>query len=253
MKHGDYIPSFDNYMDRVQQVLRSCIDHGYALELNAAGIAGWQKKVGPPQSILYEYKRMGRRAHLDRFGFAYAGHRGTRRRRLREECTRRRLYPRYRVPRAQTGADRTEINVEAEITCFLEESRKLTHADTTVRARAKINLTLDVTGRREDGYHTVEMVMAVDRAARYRARYHHSRREKAARHRAELQPAVSADRRAQSGVPCGGAVLQGDRRTTRNLRDSYRKAAFRLRQVWQAARRTRRLYCVRSTHCIQLV
>lgn len=59
MKHGDYIPSFDNYMDRVQQVLRSCIDHGYALELNAAGIAGWQKKVGPPQDILYEYKRMG--------------------------------------------------------------------------------------------------------------------------------------------------------------------------------------------------
>ena len=57
MKHGDYIPSFDNYMDRVQQVLRSCIDHGYALELNAAGIAGWQKKVGPPQDILYEYKR----------------------------------------------------------------------------------------------------------------------------------------------------------------------------------------------------
>ena len=46
-------------MDRVQQVLRSCIDHGYALELNAAGIAGWQKKVGPPQDILYEYKRMG--------------------------------------------------------------------------------------------------------------------------------------------------------------------------------------------------
>ena len=40
-------------------MLRSCIDHGYALELNAAGIAGWQKKVGPPQNILYEYKRMG--------------------------------------------------------------------------------------------------------------------------------------------------------------------------------------------------
>lgn len=98
MKHGDYIPSFDNYMDRVQQVLRSCIDHGYALELNAAGIAGWQKKVGPPQNILYEYKRMGRRAHLDRLGFAHAGHRGARRRRLRGECTRRRLYPRYCVP-----------------------------------------------------------------------------------------------------------------------------------------------------------
>lgn len=59
-------------MDRIQQVLRSCIDHGYALELNAAGIAGWQKKVGPPQDILYEYKRMGGRAHLDRLGFAHA-------------------------------------------------------------------------------------------------------------------------------------------------------------------------------------
>lgn len=59
MKHGDYVPSFDQYMDRVQQVLRACIDHGYALELNAAGLAGWQKKVGPPQNILYEYRRMG--------------------------------------------------------------------------------------------------------------------------------------------------------------------------------------------------
>ena len=40
-----------------------------------------------------------------------------------------------------------------------------------------------------------------------RQRYHHPRREKAARHRAELQPAVSADRRAQSGVPRSRAVL----------------------------------------------
>ena len=59
MQHGEYIPSFDHYMDRVQQVLRSCIDHGYAFELNAAGLRGWQKKVGPPQNILYEYRRMG--------------------------------------------------------------------------------------------------------------------------------------------------------------------------------------------------
>lgn len=36
---------------------------------------------------------------------------------------------------------------------------EITHAETTVQARAKINLTLDVTGRREDGYHTVKMVM----------------------------------------------------------------------------------------------
>lgn len=59
MKHGDYIPSFDAYMDRVEQVLREVICRGYALELNAAGIAGWQRKVGPPQNILYEYKRLG--------------------------------------------------------------------------------------------------------------------------------------------------------------------------------------------------
>lgn len=59
MRHGDYVPSFDQYMDRVERVLRLCIERGYALELNAAGIAGWQKKVGPPQNILYEYKRLG--------------------------------------------------------------------------------------------------------------------------------------------------------------------------------------------------
>ena len=59
MRHGDYVPSFDQYMDRVEQVLRACIARGYALELNAAGLAGWQKKVGPPENILYEYKRLG--------------------------------------------------------------------------------------------------------------------------------------------------------------------------------------------------
>ncbi|MGO5027993.1 4-(cytidine 5'-diphospho)-2-C-methyl-D-erythritol kinase [Candidatus Agathobaculum pullicola] len=36
---------------------------------------------------------------------------------------------------------------------------EITHAETTVQGRAKINLTLDVTGRRDDGYHTVKMVM----------------------------------------------------------------------------------------------
>ncbi|MDO4269868.1 MAG: histidinol-phosphatase HisJ family protein [Eubacteriales bacterium] len=59
MRHGDYVPSFDQYMDRVRQVLRACVERGYALELNAAGVAGWQRKVGPPQNILYEYKRLG--------------------------------------------------------------------------------------------------------------------------------------------------------------------------------------------------
>ena len=42
---------------------------------------------------------------------------------------------------------------------FFGKRQEITHADTTVQARAKINLTLDVTGRREDGYHTVKMVM----------------------------------------------------------------------------------------------
>ena len=59
MRHGDYVPSFDQYMDRVERVLRACIARGYALELNAAGLASWQKKVGPPENILYEYKRLG--------------------------------------------------------------------------------------------------------------------------------------------------------------------------------------------------
>ena len=59
MKHGDYVPSFDQYMDRVETVLREVINRGYAFELNAAGIASWQKTVGPPQNILYEYKRLG--------------------------------------------------------------------------------------------------------------------------------------------------------------------------------------------------
>lgn len=39
------------------------------------------------------------------------------------------------------------------------KKQEITHAETTVHARAKINLTLDVTGQREDGYHTVQMVM----------------------------------------------------------------------------------------------
>ena len=42
---------------------------------------------------------------------------------------------------------------------FFGKKQEITHAETTVCARAKINLTLDVTGRRADGYHTVRMVM----------------------------------------------------------------------------------------------
>ena len=42
---------------------------------------------------------------------------------------------------------------------MLFKKTEITHAETSIEARAKINLTLDVTGRREDGYHTVRMVM----------------------------------------------------------------------------------------------
>ena len=42
---------------------------------------------------------------------------------------------------------------------MLFKKNEITHAETMVEARAKINLTLDVTGRRDDGYHTVCMVM----------------------------------------------------------------------------------------------
>ena len=42
---------------------------------------------------------------------------------------------------------------------MLFRKNEITHAETMVEARAKINLTLDVTGRRDDGYHTVCMVM----------------------------------------------------------------------------------------------
>lgn len=39
------------------------------------------------------------------------------------------------------------------------KKQEISHAETMIEARAKINLTLDVTGRRDDGYHTVKMVM----------------------------------------------------------------------------------------------
>ena len=72
-----------------------------------------------------------------------------------------------------------------------------------IEARAKINLTLDVTGKREDGYHLVEMVMQSVDLHDDSARHGRAWGEKAARHRALVQPAVPADRRAQPRVPRG--------------------------------------------------
>ncbi|MDY5957820.1 MAG: hypothetical protein SPJ24_00030 [Agathobaculum butyriciproducens] len=135
---------------------------------------------------------------------------------------------------------------------LFRRKQEITHADTTVRARAKINLTLDVTGRREDGYHTVEMVM-----------------QSIALHDTVRVTTIHGEKKPRGIVlSCSLPFLPTDER---NL--AYRaaelfymrpahcskparftsKSAFRLRQVWRAARRMRRLFCVRSTHCIQPV
>ena len=62
-----------------------------------------------------------------------------------------------------------------------------------LKARAKINLTLDVTGKREDGYHLLETIMQT--VALYDGN----------------QPAMAADGCAQSGVE-GGKSDAGDLR-----------------------------------------
>ena len=133
---------------------------------------------------------------------------------------------------------------------FFGRKQEITHADTTVRARAKINLTLDVTGRREDGYHTVEMVM-----------------QSIALHDTVRVTTIHGEKKPRGIVlSCRfcrptSAIWRTVRRSCSTRRPAHcskparfiSKSAFRLRQVWQAARRTRRLYCVRSTHCIQPV
>ena len=133
---------------------------------------------------------------------------------------------------------------------FFGRKQEITHADTTVRARAKINLTLDVTGRREDGYHTVEMVM-----------------QSIALHDTVRVTTIHGEKKPRGIVlSCSlpflpSAIWRTVRRSCSTRRPAHyskparfiSKSAFRLRQVWQAARRTRRRYCVRSTHCIQPV
>lgn len=59
MQYGDYYPTFDHYMDCITPVLQEVIRREYALEINAAGLFGWQKKVGPPDCVLAEYRRLG--------------------------------------------------------------------------------------------------------------------------------------------------------------------------------------------------
>ena len=135
---------------------------------------------------------------------------------------------------------------------LFRRKQEITHADTTVRARAKINLTLDVTGRREDGYHTVEMVM-----------------QSIALHDTVRVTTIHGEKKPRGIVlSCSLPFLPTDERnlayrarscSTRRPAHCSKparftsKSAFRLRQVWRAARRMRRLCCVRSTHCIQPV
>ena len=131
---------------------------------------------------------------------------------------------------------------------LFRRKQEITHADTTVRARAKINLTLDVTGRREDGYHTVEMVM-----------------QSIALHDTVRVTTIHGEKKPRGIVLSfcrpTSAIWRTVRRSCSTRRPAHcskparftSKSAFRLRQVWRAARRTRRLYCVRSTHCIQPV
>lgn len=59
MKRDNNQPSFENFMERVTPVLRALIDREIALEINAAGLFGWMKKVGPEDFVLEEYRRLG--------------------------------------------------------------------------------------------------------------------------------------------------------------------------------------------------
>ena len=101
----------------------------------------------------------------------------------------------------------------------------------------------DVTGKREDGYHLVKMVMqSVD--------LHDDVRVTIVRGEKKPRGIV---------LSCSMPFLPTD---SSNL--AYRAAELFYKEtgvpletceifIWQAARRTRRLYCVRSTHCIQPV
>ncbi len=59
MKREYNHPSFANFMEWVTPVLRALIDREIALEINAAGLFGWMKKVGPEDFVLDEYRRLG--------------------------------------------------------------------------------------------------------------------------------------------------------------------------------------------------
>lgn len=59
MKLPGNTPSFSGYMDRVETVLKLVIEKGIALEVNAKGLFGWQKEVGPELFVLNRYRQLG--------------------------------------------------------------------------------------------------------------------------------------------------------------------------------------------------
>lgn len=59
MKRENNHPSFARFMDRVEPVLKMVIARGMALEINAAGLFGWKKEVGPEDFVLDAYRKLG--------------------------------------------------------------------------------------------------------------------------------------------------------------------------------------------------
>lgn len=59
MKLPNNNPSFLNYMDRIEPIFEEIIKKGIALEINAKGLGGWQKSVGPEIFVLEKYRKLG--------------------------------------------------------------------------------------------------------------------------------------------------------------------------------------------------
>lgn len=59
MKREGYEPTFAGFEARLEPILRELIDREIALEINAAGLFGWQKQVGPPRFVLDMYRNLG--------------------------------------------------------------------------------------------------------------------------------------------------------------------------------------------------
>lgn len=59
MKRENNQPSFARFMEEITPIFKTIIDREIALEINAAGLFGWQKHVGPENFVLAEYRRLG--------------------------------------------------------------------------------------------------------------------------------------------------------------------------------------------------